>query len=499
MRPGDKQALQDWEQFRKLVAKSSTIDHNETADQQAARIKELKGDWTKFFTYYFPHYCTAEFAPFQHTLMRQLEGRDRALLANIIARAHAKSAMAMMAAFFLMANDKAHNILLTSWNEGNAQNLLTPFRIQLESNERLKHDFGPFQGTGQWEAGNFTTLTGCSFRAIGSGQSPRGARNDEARPDLIIADDFDEDQQCRNPKRVREAKEWLMGALFGCFDITGRAIMIVTGNIIAPNTVLAAVEKVADWSQRVNIYDKEGRPSWPQRFTKEECDWMIAKAGYALSQREYFNNPILEGTTFKPAWIRYAELPKLSAYRVLIGYLDPGFKKTATSDTKAWVLVGLHKGEIHVVRAFVAQATVQEMIGWGYAIKNMCDAAGAAVRLSMEEVFLQDLLYEDFKEVAKLRGPLPLKGDKRKKPDKDARIEAISGYFERGQVVFNAAFENEDGMRQLHEQLINFEPGVKTRKDGPDALEGAIHQLQTAVGTTELTIGQRGHNKYGLK
>ena len=500
MKPADRAALQDWEQFRRLVAKSTTVDLRESAEDQAARISRLKGDWKLFFKHYFNYYATSEFAPFQEELMAVLLSMDRAVLVDIIARAHAKSALAMMAAIYMMCTDRARNVMLASYNEASAINLLTPFRIQLESNERLKHDFGPFQGTGQWEAGNFTTLTGCSFRAIGSGQSPRGARNDEARPDLIIVDDFDEDQQCRNPKRVKDALDWLMGAMFGTFDITGRAIMLMVGNIIAPNTVLAEVEKVADWSQRVNIYDEHGEPSWPQRYTKAECEWMIRKSGYARSQREYFNNPILEGTTFKPAWLRFKQLPPLNKYRALVAYLDPGFKKTKSSDTKAWMLVGLHEGEYHIIRPYVAQASIREMIAWGYELKALCDKSGAAVRMFMEEVFLQDLLYDDFAEEAKVRGiPLPVRGDKRKKPDKDARIEAISGHFERGHVWFNIDYQHDAHMLQLHEQFINFEPGVKTRKDGPDAVEGAMHILQQTISSTaEITRGAARSNPHRL-
>ncbi len=56
---------------------------------------------------------------------------------------------------------------------------------------------------GAWETGEFTCQSGCSFRAIGAGQSPRGTRNKNFRPDCILIDDIDTDEECRNPERIR--------------------------------------------------------------------------------------------------------------------------------------------------------------------------------------------------------------------------------------------------------------------------------------------------------
>lgn len=502
MRPRDRAALVDWEQYRKATAKATTIDLNESPAARDERVKKLLTDFEAFAQYYFPHFTTAKFSQAQRRLFREVlrPHKGNRVLANIVHRDGAKSATAMMLLLYLMAAGRMKTMLLTSWNEASAINLLTPFRLQLEANERLKNDFGPFQGTGQWEQGRFTTLTGCSFRALGSGQSPRGAKNEEARPDVILVDDFDEDEQSRNKKRVDQAHDWLMGALFPAMSVAGNGLMLVTGNIIAANTVLARVEAVADWSQRVNLLDGRGNPTWPERFTKEECRYMIDKLGYRLSQREYFNNPITEGTVFRKDWMPFVPMPPLAKYRALVAYLDPGFKKTSTSDTKAWVLVGLHEGKFHIIRAFVGQASISEMVGWGYELKAMADKAGAALHMVMEEVFLQDLLYDDFAAEGKLRGvALPVRGDKRKKPDKDARIEATSGHFERGNVLFNAAYEREAGMRELVEQYLNFELGARTRKDGPDAVEGAMHILQATLATSDdFIIGNRRTNRHKL-
>ena len=48
----------------------------------------------------------------------------------------------------------------------------------------------------------FTAQCGALFIGVGSGNAPRGARNEEVRPDTIVMDDFDTDEDCRNPDTV---------------------------------------------------------------------------------------------------------------------------------------------------------------------------------------------------------------------------------------------------------------------------------------------------------
>ncbi len=58
-----------------------------------------------------------------------------------------------------------------------------------------------------------------AFFARGRGQSPRGLRHKESRPDYIVIDDLDDDELCKNPRRVRELTDWVKEALFGALDV----------------------------------------------------------------------------------------------------------------------------------------------------------------------------------------------------------------------------------------------------------------------------------------
>lgn len=532
MKQNVKAALQEWDAFALGIKKATPVDSNETKAEQKKRVELLFNDWAKWCKFYFPNYCTADFADFQLAYANLVIKNKKIYTTRAWARDHAKSAITMMIVLYLVFKGEAKTVVIASYSQDNAINLLRPYKLQFENNQRLIHDFGP-QVSLNWSEDEFHTNDGTAFYAIGSGQNPRGKRNEEIRPDIIVPDDMDTDEQCRNPERLDNAWKWLTEALFPTMSIKGGRWLML-GNIIAKDSLMTRAAEVSDSHEQVLIYkkgtpnpgeiesyeaelntnpEKNRRkvleasiknlkaglvPSWRSRFSPDECEWMIQKIGYFAAQKEYMGNPLVEGKVFKKDWIAYKKFTKLKDYRCLVGYLDPGFKKTKTSDTKALVLVGLMNAEFHIIRAYCDKASIEEMIGWCYDLDAYVKRNGGSFILKMEEVFLQSLLYKDFNEAAKTRGyPVGVSGDTRKKPEKDARIMATSGDFERGNVYFNELEKENPHMKRLIEQFLAFMPGINTHKDGPDAYEGARHillQLIQAAFTESISIGKRQTN-----
>ena len=73
--------------------------------------------------------------------------------------------------------------------------------MAFEKNRRIINDYGEQENHGHWR-GSVTAQCGALFIGVGSGNAPRGARNEEVRPDTIVMDDFDTDEDCRNPDTV---------------------------------------------------------------------------------------------------------------------------------------------------------------------------------------------------------------------------------------------------------------------------------------------------------
>ena len=61
---------------------------------------------------------------------------------------------------------------------------------------------------GSWTEDEFVTKGGVAFRALGAGQSPRGSRNEAVRPDVLLVDDFDTDEDTKNPDTIQKRWDW---------------------------------------------------------------------------------------------------------------------------------------------------------------------------------------------------------------------------------------------------------------------------------------------------
>jgi predicted phage terminase large subunit-like protein len=368
-------------------------------------------------------------------------------------------------------------LILMSRSQDMAIRLLSDLQGELQYNPLYISDFGKQVKEGSWESGEFKTRDGCMFIAAGRDQPPRGLKERGVRPNYIVVDDIDDDEICRNPKRVQMAADKLLTALFGTMEM-GRGRFICVGNQIARTSILNIIkDRPGFYHTVVNALDRNGRPSWPENYRIEEIQQLRSQIGERNFQKEYMNNPINEGTVFERKYIRYGKMLPLRYYRGLVCYTDPSFKDSTKNDYKATLLVGITKeGVYHVLKAYVDQTSVTNMIQWHYDIHDF--AKGAVVNYYMESNFIQDLILEAFRKAGVLVGwQLPIRGDSRKKPDKFARIEALQPLFERGLIVFNESERTHPGMMQLEEQLLMFEKGSRTHDDAPDALEGAVYLL----------------------
>jgi hypothetical protein len=493
-----KQELVNWEKFVKELERNTPVELNENTTQKLERKSLLEADWQQWLKYYFPQYCAKPFTKWQKKYASALLKSGKNFITRKVFRGGAKTTFTQMFVVYLIMTKRKRNILWVSKNQDAAIEMIRVLRLQFEGNQRLINDYGDQKNIGAWGDEKFVTRNGASVRAIGKGQSPRGAKEEESRPDAIICDDCDDDEEVRNKTRLDNTYDWVMGALFGCFSVNGDNLFVGLGNKIAKDCLIERLSAIADDTETINLLNAKGQPTCPEWFTLADCLYMMNKMGTRLAQQEYQNNPITEGKVFKTEWLQDKEMPSLKGYTVLLSYLDPSFKSKKNNDHKALVLIGLKAGEIHIIKTWCNVATVNEMVLWHYELDQYCKQRNAVCEMWMEEVFLQDLLYEDFNEAAVVKGyPVPIRGDTRKKPDKDARISAMSGYFERGQIYFNALESDNHHMIRLKEQFQLFESGSNgVKKDGPDSVEGAIYKAKEKIFINQpAVVGTRTRSK----
>lgn len=502
------ETLERWKKHCETVQNSTTINVAETEKEKLARIKKVRGDYAAFVDYYFPHYTinpetgkTTPCADFHIKAANKVK-KERNLKA--VFKWHRGAAKSTHLDIFIPLWLKCQEIkqlnvmVLVGKSEDNANTLLADIQAELQFNLRYIHDFGQQYNNGSWEDGEFVTKDGTAFFARGRGQSPRGLRYRSHRPDYIVIDDLDDDELCESPARVTRLTNWVKEALFGALD-GGRGRFIMVGNLIAKNSVLANIAATDGVHvSQVNIWDKDGNVSWGAKWTPDEVKAIERFQGYRSFQKEYMNNPITEGAVFRQDWIKWGKLPDLQKFEELILYIDPSFKGTTKNDYKAAKLWGKVGSQLWHIKAFVRQCSVAEMVRWLYDLYEWSLQKNIAIKWYMEANFMQDTILDEFRREGDLRGyQLPISGDKRKKPDKFQRVEAISPLWERGFVTYNEDEKNDPDMLAGIDQTLAFEKGMRGHDDAPDADEGAIWYLQkhTRVNSFTPSFGRRNNAK----
>lgn len=501
----DKQYLADWQQFRDNIRKATPIDLTETIVEKAKRIAKLEANSEDWFKYYFVNFYTSEPAEFHLKASKRILENPEFFEVRSWARELSKSGRTMFEVLYLALTGKKTNILMVSATYDNACRLLLPYKTILEVNDRIKNDYGEQQSIGNWESGEFVTKKGVAFRALGKGQSPRGTRKDEVRPNIILIDDIDTDEECRNPERIKASVKWIEEALIPTRSISNPLLIIACGNIIAKYCCITEMAKKADFNDIINIRDKNGKSTWEAKNKETDIDRVLQMISTNSAQKEYFNNPVSEGDVFKN--LTYGKCPPLSFCEDVVVYADgsPSNKDKGNASTKAIAIIGYRQQKFYVYKMWVNQMSNAKFVDCLYESYNYLHQAKVDTkRIHIENNSLQDPFYEQvilqlIYEQGKQHGYiLPITPDTRKKPEKFFRIEGMLEPLNRlGKLIFNKEEENEPNMLRTHDQMISVSASTKIM-DAPDAIEGACWIIQNRVIKKNATYsyGERSNRKY---
>ncbi len=471
---------------------------NETTAEQSERKRQLLGDFNAFCRYYFSKYMIAEFGWFHHEAYEYILSNPNSTTVLEFPRGHAKSVLAnILIPLYLKAKGELKGMILMSANQEKAIGLLNDLKNELVENARYVHDYGIQTGPGNWKNNSFTTRDGIGFWAFGIGQTPRGTRRRERRPNYGTFDDFDTDEVCANQGLVKEILEKMVSSTYPAFDLQGGSRIVFAQNRIHPRSILAHI--VGDISEesikneavkQIKVYaiedpvthemDLKGTPAWKEYYTLEmlhnRFEAMRLEGNMRMVMKEYFHQYSTEGTVFKEAFIKdnYIDIEHYSNYELIVTYNDPSFKDTKKNDFKAIVAVGKLGSEFHVLDCWVQQDTTPAMVIAHYQIYDKLQNLGSVRSVHyMEANFLQSLHLDEYKKHGEMLGwHLPIRPDTRNKPDKSGRIENLTAF--QGRIKFNRALIKNNSFQNLFEQLMNFPRG---HDDGPDALEGAVFIL----------------------
>jgi hypothetical protein len=501
----DRQKLKEWDEYRKALLTDTALEFEKSRAEIEKHRIELERTPSAWMKYFFPMYATSEFAPFHLKFIKRVIDNPEWWEVCSWSRELAKDTVTMMAMFYMNLTGAKKFTLFVSSSYDAACDLLKPYMLNYEANQRIAAYYGEQKLFGAWESGDFTTKSGVRYVALGAGQSPRGKKNENLRPDSIICTDLDTDEDTRNVDTINKRFNWVEKALYATRSVSKPLLFLVLGNVIARDCCVVRAGKRADKWDIINIRDKEGKSTWPAKNSEEQIDRVLSKISTKAAQAEYFNNPVSEGDIFKE--LTWGEVPPIHKFKFLIAYADPSPSNNVgdrKNSTKALWLIGSDGGNFYVIYGFLDRVTNDEFVDWFYAIEDYTKQR-TQIYNYIENNTLQDPFFEQVfmplffrkgQERAHHIGVIP---DARKKPDKFSRIEGnLEPLIRTGKLIFNIKEKNNPHMQRLEEQFKLFSATMKAPADGPDAIEGGVficnNKALTLSGESIIT-GVRRTNK----
>ncbi len=471
---------------------------------------------------YLPEYFTEEPCRFHCELMRVLEEADKRLVARVAPRGHAKSTCAALAyPLWCICEQRRRNIVIITHEASLATQFVRDLREELEANERIIAAYGDLceeateprshEGTKGEESGRrrggrrrsravwsqikFTTATGITVQAKGTGASFRGTRTGPHRPDLIICDDIEKDEHVESPEGRRKLEHWLRRVVMPALAPDGQ--LLVLGSIIHYDSLLANLrdrKRFRRWDYEVyraleaehvggDQYRKVAL--WPARWSVERLEIERERIGTLAFEQEYQANPIDDRIrVFRPEWLQRYDASELVEQRlVTLMAVDPATGVSGGDYFALWVgSVDTGSGIIYT------RLLTLERIGIVQQVKRIIAAfeEWRPLRIGIETVAYQVALKDVLDEDSRRRGSyMPIVAIQTT-ANKRARIEGSSPLYENGTFRLPAALDPE-----IENQFLHF-PKAK-HDDAPDVCAMGIELARAfrAAGGADGVTAQR--------
>jgi len=239
--------------------------------------------------------------------------------------------------------------------------------------------------------------------------------------------------------------------------------------------------------------------TWPSKNTEAAIDWMISKVSYRSSQKEFFNNPISEGTTFKE--ITWGKVPDLSKFSFLVKYGDPSYSnRTAKKNSQKCVaLIGKLANKFYIINCRLDKETNAAFVKWFWDLdkdkKENVQLYNYIENNSLQDPYYSQVIKPEFEKQSLETGiTINPFSDDRQKPEKFARIEGNLEPINRdGNLIFNEKEKDNPHTKRLAEQFLCF--SEQHVSDGPDAVEGGIWIIENKLRKLRPIDSKPLHNK----
>lgn len=295
----------------------------------------------------FEHRHPSTTPDFQIEMQRDFHSPRKHVL-DMVFRGGGKSTTAEEALLLMAQFREFKNGIIVGSNKDRAQERLHAIRHEAETNDTLRKVFGEMVGV-TWGDAELVFANGARILAMGKGQSMRGIKFEDVRPDMVMVDDLEERQDVASPEGRKKNLDWLTLDLLPACDPNYRVRVQATP--LHPEAVPMILEKDREWlTHKYPLYylneDGGKTSSWPDRFPIKfvlELEESYRQRGQLQGFRQEYmcESEAPETKTFKPDMIHVA--PRVRTWQAVYSMTDPArttLKTSATTGHAVWSWIG---------------------------------------------------------------------------------------------------------------------------------------------------------------
>lgn len=441
---------------------------NQKTIKKLIRNQKLRSEITRkshlwFFHVYLHEHVKYPIAPFQKEMFAISEDEKIDFAAICSFRESAKSTIFSLSypIWSILGKPGKKFIVLVSQTSEQAKQHFKNIKDELETNDLLKQDLGPFEQQDEWN--NCSLIIpkyNAKIIAVSRDQSFRGLKFHQHRPDLLVIDDCEDNKAVKTKESRRNTRQWFTSEVLPLGS--NNAKVIVVGNLIHRDSLLMNLKENILAGKRNGIYreypllDENDNIAWPGMYPDMKA---IEKKRLDIGNkfawaREYLLKIIDDSEPIvNPKWIQYYDkLPKElpgETIEYVMG-VDLAISEKDKSDFTAIVCAKVY-GYGDKRRIYILPNPINEHMTLKKTqniIENLIASYGGkyttkiAVENSSLEIALKQLMSEEQYRIKCLKiGNM----------DKSERLNVASSPIQSGKVFFSR-IGNED----LLDQILDF-------------------------------------------
>lgn len=428
-------------------------------------VLKFARNWVLAHQVIFKHRHGDETPDFHYPIITAWHSAQKNILVKAF-RGGAKSTIGEDATALRACYGLFRNGLIIGSSSDRANDRLRAIKHELENNQYLNEMFGGLIGS-TWNEDKIVMANGVCIQAVGRGQSLRGTKHLDVRPDYVMGDDMEDEESTASAEAIMKFKSWFMAVVLPA--LAPKRYIRVLGTPLAPGCFVDILSHMTGWQTMrypAEFIDKGNgaRTSmWRSRYPLEFLDEIkqgLTEAGTPHIYAQEYLMEVEDATKKAFKEQQFKVVPTVRTWHPCIAVFDPARTANARTSATTGHVVGSWIGRKLVLWEADGQFLMPDQII--SEIFRVEDTYRPAV-IGVEEDGLNEFLKQPLRTEQVKRGiMLPLQPLLAPKNISKLRfIEALQPYFAAGEVEFAQP------MPVLQAQLLGFPTG---RIDVPNAL-----------------------------